>query len=312
MPAKSTFMFPGQGSESQQVGMLAELAAAFPLIKETFSESSDVLGYDMWQLVQTGPQQKLQQTQYTQPVLLTASVALWRLWQSQGGYQPDYMAGHSLGEYSALVCAGALPFAATVNLVRLRGEYMQAAVPAGQGAMAAIIGLADHLIEQICSALSYDEVVTPANYNCPGQVVIAGHATAVKRVMLACREAGARRAIPLSVSVSSHCSLMRPVAMQLADQLAGLKLQLPTIPVIQNVIARAPANTAELFESLVSQLHQPVQWTRSIQEMVNNGVTTMVECGPGNVLAGLIKRIDKSVLTMAISTPALLKTALKS
>jgi [acyl-carrier-protein] S-malonyltransferase len=310
MPVKSAFVFPGQGS--QHVGMLSELAAIFPLIEETFSEASEILNYDVWQLVQTDPHQQLNQTQYTQPALLTASVALWRLWQAQGGHQPDYMAGHSLGEYSALVCAGAIPFATAVNLVRLRGQYMQSAVPADQGAMAAIIGLADDLIEQSCTVVSDGEVVTPVNYNAPGQVVIAGHTAAVKRSMQACRQAGAKRALLLPISVPSHCSLMHPAAMQLAEQLTELELQMPDITVIQNVTAQVPLNKAELLHNLAAQLHCPVQWTRCVREMINNGVTIMIECGPGQVLSGLAKRINKSVPTIRISTPVQLEAALKS
>ncbi len=310
MPLKLAFVFPGQGS--QHVGMLSELASIFPLIEETFSEASEILNYDVWQLVQTDLHQQLNQTKYTQPALLTASVALWRLWQAQGGHQPSYMTGHSLGEYSALVCSGAIPFATAVNLVRLRGQYMQSAVPTGQGAMAAIIGLADDLIEQSCTTVADGEVVTPVNYNAPGQVVIAGHTAAVKRAMQACRQAGAKRALLLPISVPSHCSLMHPAAMQLAEQLTELELQMPDITVIQNVTAQVPVNKAELLHNLAAQLHCPVHWTRCVREMINNGVTIMIECGPGQVLAGLGKRINKSVPTIRVSTPVQLEAALKN
>ncbi len=310
MSPKSAFMFPGQGS--QQVGMLSKLGTVAPIIKETFDEASDVLSYDVWQLIQADPQQRLDQTQYTQPALLTASVALWRLWQSEGGRQPDYMVGHSLGEYSALVCAGALPFAPTVNLVRLRGKYMQSTVPVGEGAMAAIIGLEDHLIEQVCTAVACDgEVVAPANYNAPDQVVIAGHMAAVKKAMLRCRETGAKRAILLPISIPSHCTLMQPAARQLAEKLSELIVQIPRITVIQNVAAQSATNTTEILQNLVIQLYRPVRWTNCVQEMVNNGVVNMIECGPGKVLSGLVKRINKAVSTMMISNPSLLETALK-
>ncbi|MGB2281211.1 MAG: ACP S-malonyltransferase, partial [Pseudomonadales bacterium] len=236
MTSKLAFTFPGQGS--QALAMLADLADQ-SLVTDTFAEASNVLGYDLWDLVQNDDQGKLNQTHITQPALLTASVALWRLWCAHNGQQPALMAGHSLGEYSALVCAGAISFTDAVDLVRARGEYMQAAVPAGTGAMAAIIGLADEQIAEACAASAAGEIVAPVNYNSPGQVVIAGAKEAVERAMLACKEAGAKRALPLPVSVPSHCALMQPAAEQLAEKLSAIEVTMPDIPVIQNVNAQA-------------------------------------------------------------------------
>ena len=277
---------------------------------DTFAEASIVLGYDLWDLVQNDDQGQLNQTHITQPALLTASVALWRLWCQRGGQQPAYMAGHSLGEYSALVCAGAIAFADAVALVKARGEFMQAAVPAGTGAMAAIIGLGDEEIAAACKASAQGEVVAPVNYNSPGQVVIAGQVAAVERAMLACKEAGAKRALPLPVSVPSHCELMKPAAQQLAVQLASIEVSMPNIPVIQNVNAQAPQNTEDLVAKLVAQLYQPVRWTGCVENMAQQGVELMLECGPGKVLTGLTKRINKAVAGAAINDSASVQSAL--
>jgi len=277
---------------------------------DTFAEASIVLGYDLWDLVQNDDQGQLNQTHITQPALLTASVALWRLWCQRGGQQPAYMAGHSLGEYSALVCAGAIAFADAVALVKARGEFMQAAVPAGTGAMAAIIGLGDEEIAAACKASAQGEVVAPVNYNSPGQVVIAGQVAAVERAMLACKEAGAKRALPLPVSVPSHCELMKPAAQQLAVQLASIEVSMPNIPVIQNVNAQAPQNTEDLVANLVAQLYQPVRWTGCVENMAQQGVELMLECGPGKVLTGLTKRINKAVAGAAINDSASVQSAL--
>ncbi len=308
MSQSLAFVFPGQGS--QQVGMLAELAESNPIIEATFAEASEVLGYDLWALVQNGPAEDLNQTDKTQPALLTAGVALWRMWQEKGGEAPSIMAGHSLGEYTALVCAGAIEFADGVNLVKLRGEFMQQAVPAGTGAMAAILGLADDAIEAACESAAEGAVVSPVNYNCPGQIVIAGEKEAVERAIVACKEAGAKRAVPLPVSVPSHCALMKPAAEKMAGELAKIDVKLPAIPVMQNVSASVPANVEELKDNLLAQLYSPVLWTKSVQAMVEQGVESTVECGPGKVLSGLNKKVHKPLAVAAINEPAGLDKAL--
>ncbi|WP_028470080.1 ACP S-malonyltransferase [Neptunomonas japonica] len=308
MSQSFAFVFPGQGS--QQVGMLAALAAENPIIQNTYSEASAVLGYDLWDLVQNGPEADLNQTDRTQPALLVSGVALWRLWLEKGGAKPSIMAGHSLGEYTALVCAGAIDFADAVNLVKLRGEYMQQAVPAGTGAMAAILGLADDAIKSSCQQAEQGQVVSPVNYNCPGQVVIAGEKDAVERAIAACKEAGAKRAIPLPVSVPSHCSLMKPAADKLAQALASITISMPEIPVVQNVAASLPESVEQLAENLLAQLYSPVLWTNSVQAMVDQGVDTTIECGPGKVLSGLNKKIHKPLVVKAINDPAGVDVAL--
>ncbi|WP_415901046.1 ACP S-malonyltransferase [Neptuniibacter sp. QD48_11] len=302
------FVFPGQGS--QQVGMLSELAETHPVIKNTFAEASEVLGYDLWDLVQNGPEEDLNQTDKTQPALLTSGVALWRLWQEQNGNKPAVVAGHSLGEYTALVCAGAISFADGVNLVKLRGEFMQQAVPAGSGAMAAILGLADDAIEKACQEAEQGEVVSPVNYNCPGQIVIAGEKAAVDRAIENCKEAGAKRAIPLPVSVPSHCALMKPAAEKMAEELSKIEINMPEIDVVQNVTASIPASVEELKENLLAQLYSPVLWTKTIQGLVEQGLESTVECGPGKVLSGLNKKVHKPLSVAAISDAAGLEKAL--
>ncbi|MCP4596191.1 ACP S-malonyltransferase [Neptuniibacter sp.] len=302
------FVFPGQGS--QQVGMLSELAESHPVIKNTFAEASEVLGYDLWALVQNGPAEDLNQTDKTQPALLTSGVALWRLWQEQGGSKPALVSGHSLGEYTALVCAGAISFADGVNLVKLRGEFMQQAVPAGTGAMAAILGLDDAGIEQACKDAEQGDVVSPVNYNCPGQIVIAGQKEAVDRAIENCKAAGAKRAIPLPVSVPSHCALMKPAAEKMAEELAKIDISLPEIPVVQNVTAAVPTSVEELKENLLAQLYSPVLWTKSVQDMVEQGIESTVECGPGKVLSGLNKKVHKPLSVAAIGDAAGLEKAL--
>ncbi len=310
MSQNLAFVFPGQGS--QQVGMLAELAEQHPVIKNTFAEASSVLGYDLWDLVQNGPEDDLNQTDKTQPALLTSGVALWRLWQEQGGNMPSVVAGHSLGEYTALVCAGALDFADGVNLVKLRGEFMQQAVPAGTGAMAAILGLADEGIAKACKDAEQGEVVSPVNYNCPGQVVIAGHKDAVARAIELCKEAGAKRAIPLPVSVPSHCELMKPAAEKMAAELAKIDVRMPDIDVVQNTTASVAASVDELKENLLAQLYSPVLWTNSVQSMVEKGIEKTVECGPGKVLSGLNKKIHRPLIVAAINDVAGLEKALSA
>lgn len=310
MSQNLAFVFPGQGS--QQVGMLAELAEQHSIITDTFAEASEVLGYDLWDLVQNGPAEDLNQTDKTQPALLTSGVALWRLWQQQGGATPEVVAGHSLGEYTALVCAGAIDFKDGVKLVKLRGEFMQQAVPAGTGAMSAILGLADDLIAQACKDAEQGEIVSPVNYNCPGQVVIAGHKAAVERAMELCKEAGAKRAIPLPVSVPSHCELMKPAAEKMAAELANIEVKMPAIKVVQNTTAAAPTTIDELKENLLSQLYSPVLWTDSVQGMIEQGVENTVECGPGKVLSGLNKKIHRPLIVAAINDVAGLEKALSA
>ncbi|WP_028108148.1 ACP S-malonyltransferase [Ferrimonas futtsuensis] len=306
--SKFAFVFPGQGS--QAVGMLSEIAAENPVIEQTFAEASDVLGYDLWQLVSQGPAEDLNQTQRTQPALLTASVALYRAYQAAGGQAPAAMAGHSLGEYSALVCAGVIDFKDAVKLVELRGLAMQDAVPAGTGAMYAIIGLADDAIASACEQAAQGQVVSPVNYNSPGQVVIAGEKAAVERAGELCKEAGAKRALPLPVSVPSHCALMKPAAEKLADALAKLELNAPAIPVLNNVDVAAADDVDAIRDALVRQLYSPVRWTETINAMAEMGIETTFECGPGKVLTGLAKRINKTIAAAALNDSATLAAAL--
>ncbi|NHO65237.1 ACP S-malonyltransferase [Aestuariicella hydrocarbonica] len=302
------FVFPGQGS--QKVGMLAELAEQFPVIEETFSQASAVLGYDLWQLVQNGPQEELNLTERTQPMLLTASVALYRVWSDKGGQQPVLMAGHSLGEWSALVCSGVVAFEDAVKLVQLRGKYMQQAVPAGVGAMAAIIGLDDEAINAACAAAAGDEVVAAVNFNSPGQVVIAGHAAAVERAIEGCKEAGAKRALPLPVSAPFHTSLMQPAADNLADQILATTFSEPTVPVVHNVNAKTETDPEKIKTLMIEQIYTPVLWVDCTLALVKAGVTQVVECGPGKVLSGLCRRIDKGLSAFSTETPADLDKAL--
>ena len=295
-------VFPGQGS--QAVGMLKELADVHPSILDTFAQASEALGYDLWDVVQNDPDNKLNETQVTQPALLTASVAIYRLLAEQG-IAPEYMAGHSLGEYSALVCAGALDFAEAVKLVEARGEFMQQAVPAGAGAMYAIIGLDDDSIAEIChnTAVATGDVVSPVNYNSPGQVVIAGEKNAAEQAANACKEAGAKRALPLAVSVPSHCELMRPAADHLDDKLETIAIAGPAVKVVNNVDVAVESDPAGIRSALVRQLYCPVQWTKTVEFLAAEGIDTIIEVGPGKVLTGLGKRIVKSVSYIAVNTP---------
>lgn len=306
--SKFAIVFPGQGS--QTVGMLADLAEQFDVVKQTFAEASDALGYDLWALVQNGPVEDLNQTQRTQPALLTASVAIWRVWQQQGGEQPVVLAGHSLGEYSALVCAGVIDFQAAVKLVELRGKLMQEAVPAGVGAMSAIIGLDNDAIAAACTQAAEDQVCSPVNFNSPGQVVIAGNKEAVERANVLCKEAGAKRALPLPVSVPSHCALMKPAADKLAIALEGLAFSAPTIPVINNADVATETDPVAIKLALVKQLYNPVRWTESVERMAAEGVEELVEMGPGKVLTGLTKRIDRALSGVAVNDVASLTAAL--
>ena len=280
------------------------------MIKATFAEASQVLGYDLFQLVMDGPAEELNKTWRTQPALLTSSVALWRVWQELGGAQPEVMAGHSLGEYSALVCAGALAFSDAVKLVELRGLAMQEAVPEGVGAMSAIIGLDNDLIAENCRQAAQGQVVSPVNFNSPGQVVIAGHKEAVERANVLMKESGAKRALPLPVSVPSHCALMQPAADKLALALAEIELQQPLIPVINNVDVTAETDPVKIKSAMVRQLFSPVRWTETVETMANSGVELAVEMGPGKVLSGLAKRIDKRVEGVAANDPASMQDVL--
>lgn len=296
-----TCVFPGQGSQS--LGMLDALAASYPEVKKVFDEASEVLSYDAWKLSQEGPQEKLNQTQITQPLLLAAGVAVWRVFESQGGHFPQALAGHSLGEYTALVCAGVLPFADAVALVAYRAEVMQAAVPAGQGAMAAILGLDDKEVIAACDKAAEGQVVTAANFNSPGQVVIAGETTAVTRAIEEAKKSGAKRAILLPVSVPSHCALMAPAAELMAKRLEALTLGAPMVSICHNVDASLSKDAEQIKNRLVEQLSQPVHWSQSMETLSNTGVQAMFECGPGKVLSGLAKRIQKEWTIIPMGTP---------
>ena len=302
------FVFPGQGSQS--VGMLAELAGAFPQVHEAFAQASVVLGYDLWALVQSGPEAELNQTHKTQPAMLVAGVAVWRVWQAQGGTIPMIMAGHSLGEYTALVCAGALDFDDAVRLVAERGRYMQEAVPAGQGAMAAILGLEDAHVIQVCGDAAQGEIVSAVNFNSPGQVVVAGGAAAVARAVDLAKQAGAKRAVLLPVSVPSHCALMKPAAERLAALLQTIVIKSPAVPVLHNADVQTYNDASKICDALVRQLHSPVRWTETVRAMTNAKVKTLVECGPGKVLAGLNKRIDRDMAVVPVYDSVTLAEAL--
>ena len=305
---KIAFVFPGQGS--QKVGMLAEMAALNPVIEACFGEASEVLGYDLWELVQQGPAESLSLTERTQPMLLAAGVALWRVWQQHDGPLPAVLAGHSLGEFTALVCAGSLAFRDAVELVRQGGAFMQSAVPVGVGAMAAIIGLDDAAINRACVGAAQSEVVAAVNFNSPGQVVIAGHAAAVARASELCRQAGAKRALPLPVSAPFHTELMRPAGEPLAAALAAIELSAPSIPVINNVDASVQTDPQQIKRLLVQQISSPVQWVGCVETMLTMGVEATVECGPGSVLSGLNRRIRKSLQVAGLEAPAGLEQAL--
>lgn len=311
---RSTFalVFPGQGSQS--IGMLDALAAAEPAVGATFAEASDALGYDLWQVVHAGPEERLNSTECTQPALLAAGVAVWRVWQQRGAPRPVALAGHSLGEYTALVAAGSIGFADAIRLVEFRGQAMQQAVPAGTGAMAAILGLDDDAVRAACADAAVIDgrraVVSAVNFNSPGQVVIAGEKAAVERAIEACKARGAKRAVPLPVSVPSHCALMEPAAARLAERLAGLAIAAPAIPVVHNFDVASHADPAAIRRALVAQLHSPVRWVECVQALKAQGATRLVECGPGKVLAGLTKRIDKEVEGLAAFDPATIDAAI--
>lgn len=297
---KFAMVFPGQGS--QTVGMLAELAGDYPIVQETFKQASEVLGYDLWQLVQEGPAEELNKTWQTQPALLTASVVVYRVWQQKyPALKPEVMAGHSLGEYSALVCAGVLDFQDAVKLVELRGKLMQQAVPEGTGAMYAIIGLDNDAIINACKQAEQGEVVSAVNFNSPGQVVIAGTKAAVERAAALCKEAGAKRALPLAVSVPSHCALMKPAADQLSVSLESITLKEAGVSVLNNVDVKNEIEADAIRNALVRQLYSPVRWTEIVEKMAQNGVEVLVEVGPGKVLNGLTKRIVDSLQAVSVN-----------
>lgn len=283
--------------------MLADHGAQQKLVLDTFGEASEALGYDLWALTQQGPEAQLNQTDKTQPAILAASIALWRLWQAEGGAKPAFVAGHSLGEYSALVAAGSIGFADAVKLVERRGQLMQQAVPAGQGGMAAILGLEDADVLAACAEAAQGEVVSAVNFNAPGQVVIAGSAAAVERAIEACKARGAKRAMPLPVSVPSHCALMKPAAERFAESVEALSWQAPQIPLVQNVSAAVVSDLATLKADLLAQLYSPVRWVESMVCLSEQGVTDLVECGPGKVLSGLNKRCVKGINTHNLDTP---------
>lgn len=307
---KFAMVFPGQGS--QAVGMLKDLADNYPIVKSTFDEASQVLGYDLWDLVQQGPVEELNKTWQTQPALLAASVATFRVWQSVNGAQPEFMAGHSLGEYSALVCAGVIDFKDAIKLVELRGKLMQEAVPTGTGAMYAIIGLDNDSIRKACDEAAQGQVVAPVNFNSPGQVVIAGNKEAVERAGVLCKEAGAKRALPLAVSVPSHCELMKPAAEKLAIALNEITFNTSKFAVINNVDVKIESSAEKIKAALIAQLYSPVRWTETVEQMAKQGVTLLVEIGPGKVLTGLAKRIVDSLSACAVNDKASLDVAIEN
>ena len=302
------FIFPGQGSQS--VGMLKDLSENFSEVTATFQEASDALGYDLWSLVQDGPVDKLNSTDVTQPAMLASGVATWRVWQAKGGATPAMMAGHSLGEYTALVCAGSLNFVDAVKLVSQRGQFMMQAVPAGTGAMAAILGMDDESVRKVCLEAAEGEILEAVNYNSPGQVVVAGNKSAVERVCVLAKEQGAKRAVELPVSVPSHCALMKPAAEQLAEVLSGISFNTPSIPVINNVDVIAANSEADIRDALKRQLFSPVRWVETIEKMTADGADQFNECGPGKVLVGLNKRINKTLTSTALLDTASIEAAL--
>ena len=304
------FVFPGQGSQS--IGMLDQLATEYPLVQETFIEASDALGYDIWELVTSGPDVALNQTERTQPAMLAAGIAVWRVWQSLTNIQPGYLAGHSLGEYTALVAAGALSFTDAIKLVEMRGQFMQQAVPEGQGAMAAILGLDDNAVKMIFIDAADEQVVEAVNFNSPGQVVIAGNVEAVIKATELAKEQGAKRALLLSVSVPSHCALMKPAAEKLAEAITDIPVHKTRIPVLHNVNVSAAADENEIKALLIQQLHNPVRWVETIQALSDKGVDKIVECGPGKVLAGLTKRIDKTITGLPVFDQRSLEKAVQA
>ena len=304
------FVFPGQGS--QAVGMLGGLSVSYAQIKNTFDEASDALGRNIWAMTQEGPAHELNLTQNTQPAILTASVALWRVWQSISDVRPSSMAGDSLGEYSALVCAGSLDFVDAVKLVEQRAAFMQQAAPKGEGAMAAILGLELSILKNVCKQAAGDEVVSAVNYNAPGQVVIAGNTAAVNRAIELAKIEGAKRALLLPVSVPSHCELMVPAAKKIMHTMSTIEFAAPTIPVVHNTDVAEHQKEASIKEALSKQLYTPVRWTESVEALINRNTTTIIECGPGKVLTGLNKRINKSLALYSIGDEVALNKTLEA
>jgi len=300
-----SFVFPGQGSQS--VGMLADLAAQSKLVDDTFSEASEALGFDLWDLTQNDPEGQLSQTEYTQPALLASGVAVWRVWLAETGLKPSSMAGHSLGEFTALACAGALPFVEAVKLVRDRGSFMQQAVPQGVGSMAAVIGLDDDSVRAACDEYREKDVLQAVNYNAPGQVVVAGHTSAIGRLVTNAKAVGAKRVLPLPVSVPSHSDLMLPAAEMLADRLNEVDVSTTDLPVYHNVDCSIASSADSIKAKLVKQLHAPVHWVGSVQAIKATGVNIFVESGPGKVLGGLIKRIDREAVSFSVETPEMMQ-----
>lgn len=303
------FVFPGQGSQS--VGMMAKLAAEYPLVQQTFEQASDALGFDLWNLVENGPEADLNQTQNTQPAMLAAGVAVWRIWCDKSPVRPSWMAGHSLGEYTALVCSGAIAFEDAVRLVAARGRLMQEAVPAGVGAMAAILGLEDHQVVNVCQEVANDEVVAAANFNAPGQVVIAGQTAAVDRAMEALKALGAKRALKLPVSVPSHCRLMEAASDKLNEILEGINIEMPDVTLVHNADVKSHGSPEVIRYALKEQLFKPVRWVESVKFMHEQGVSSFVECGPGKVLMGLNKRIAPGAVHLTIFDPESLNNVLE-
>lgn len=303
-------VFPGQGSQS--LGMLSALSERYTLVRETFEIASDVLSLDLWALAQQGSQEALNRTENTQPLMLTAGVSVWRVWRLQGGGMPQMMAGHSLGEYTALVCAGALDFATAVDLVAQRGRLMQNALPPNEGAMAAVLGLDDANVQSLCMQAAKGQVVEAVNFNAPGQVVIAGHATAVERALELAKKAGAKRSVLLPVSVPSHCQLMQQAAQRMQSTLAMIDINPPNVPVLHNIDAEPRFENKQIREALVKQLYNPVRWVDTIVAMKESGIKTVLEFGPGKVLTGLNKRIDKTLSVLCIQDADSLEQAFKS
>lgn len=302
-------VFPGQGSQS--VGMLDSLSSQYPQVHETFQEASDCLGYDLWSVVKNGPEDKLNQTVVTQPAMLAAGISVWRCWEEEGGCRPNFMAGHSLGEYTALVCAQALSFADAIRVVAERGRLMQQAVPEGSGKMAAVIGLSDKQIIELCTQAEEGQVVEAVNFNAPGQVVVAGDSDAVERLMELAREAGAKRIVPLSVSIPSHCRLMQPAAESFAEVLNDVTFSAPKIPVVQNVDVQTKTNPKEIADGLAQQLYSPVRWVETIENFADEGIRAIFEFGPGKVLSGLNKRIDRTLKTIGVMDTKTIEAALE-
>ena len=307
---KFAFVFPGQGSQS--IGMVQALAESYPVVKQTYEEASDAISVDLWKLVSTGPEDELNQTTNTQPVMLTASYAIWQIWQSSTERMPELMAGHSFGEISALCCGGAMAFTDAVKLARTRGELMQNAVPAGTGAMAAVLGLQDEELDQLCRSISQEgRVVEAVNYNAPGQVVVAGHAVGVDQLIDSAKQNGAKRALKLPVSVPAHSSLMRPAAELFAQTLASMEFNLPRPGVVQNATLTIPDDTTKLQDALQAQLYSPVRWVKTVRQMGELGIGGLLEMGPGKVLTGLHKRIDKTLKSVCVCDNAALETAIE-